>query len=160
MPSRVDLIGLLCFFSPLYLHQHFFGTHTESSQELPNANSALGINPSPFMWLIYHEITREQATPSHETDCCSTVQLLLSLWKWGAMYKKAVFPKWLVWNFCLTPWIKAESRHLTSSGLHLKINRDVVQRQILQKLCHCLNIMDLTVSSQKWRFTGSTLWVA
>lgn len=54
----------------LNLHRHLFGFHIETSTEqLPNASSALGINSRSFVCLICLEIMREQAALGQEAAC-------------------------------------------------------------------------------------------
>lgn len=79
---------LILFFWPPS-HQHLIGPHNESSSEqLPNVSSTTGISLRSFICLIYHEITRERASASHNVACQQIIQLCLSIWKRGCVYKK------------------------------------------------------------------------
>lgn len=78
---------ILVFWPPS--HQHLIGAHNESSSEqLPNVSSTIGISLRSFICLIYHEITREWASASHNVACQQIIQLCLSIWKRGCVYKK------------------------------------------------------------------------
>lgn len=65
----MSLMGLFSFFSAYWWIPLIALTTLGTLIELPNANSTHWSKFRPFICLICHGITREQATPGHETAC-------------------------------------------------------------------------------------------
>lgn len=85
------------FFWPVLVSFWFFGLpHINISlvliMRVPvnsyHVSSTIGISLRSFICLIYHEITREWASASHNVACQQIIQLCLSIWKRGCVYKK------------------------------------------------------------------------
>lgn len=85
------------FFWPVLVSFWFFGLpHINISlvliMRVPvnsyHVSSTIGISLRSFISLIYHEITREWASASHNVACQQIIQLCLSIWKRGCVYKK------------------------------------------------------------------------
>ena len=93
------------FFSDHWWPHSFALTPLLTTQ--PNAKSTLGFQSRNFICFIYHEITREQATPVKWSNriSCQLSHYFRAPEKWGTMYKSSRIPKCLMHYFCETPLI-------------------------------------------------------
>lgn len=142
------------FFQPIHLHRQHFGQDIESSHEqLPNANTKLGINSRLFTSQICIEITRKQAMQ------LIISQLPLSLWKWRKYEQTTVIPK-LLMQYFFKPKLKLKVyTSIASWLLHFKAIVVVYESKITKKYSFTVHIlMDLFafISSYSSKSDGSS----